>query len=56
MHAAVSRGTFSRLTEVRCGVFNAADWPAAMCDVIYSFQVIEHVSNLHEFVGALPGC
>jgi 2-polyprenyl-3-methyl-5-hydroxy-6-metoxy-1,4-benzoquinol methylase len=41
---------------VRCGVFNAADWPAAACDVIYSFQVIEHVSNLHEFVGALPAC
>jgi 2-polyprenyl-3-methyl-5-hydroxy-6-metoxy-1,4-benzoquinol methylase len=53
VHAASFAQDVLGLTEVRCGVFNAADWPAATCDVIYSFQVIEHVSNLHEFVGGI---
>ena len=53
VHAASFARDVLGLTEVRCGVFNAADWPAAACDVIYSFQVIEHVPNLHEFVGGI---
>ena len=49
--------TFARevmgLEGVRHGVFNAADWPANAYDVVYSFQVIEHASDLHEFVGGI---
>lgn len=41
------------LTGVRHGVFNPAEWPANAFDVIYSFQVIEHVPDLHEFVGGI---
>jgi 2-polyprenyl-3-methyl-5-hydroxy-6-metoxy-1,4-benzoquinol methylase len=37
------------LADLRHGVFDARDWPAAFCDVVYSFMVIEHVSDLHEF-------
>ena len=39
------------LEHLRAGMFDAADWPAASCDVIYSFQVIEHVADLHAFAG-----
>jgi 2-polyprenyl-3-methyl-5-hydroxy-6-metoxy-1,4-benzoquinol methylase len=39
------------LEHLRAGMFNADDWPAASCDVIYSFQVIEHVTDLHAFAG-----
>ena len=35
------------------GVFDPCEWPADFCDVIYSFQVIEHVSDLHEFAGGI---
>jgi 2-polyprenyl-3-methyl-5-hydroxy-6-metoxy-1,4-benzoquinol methylase len=41
------------LEGLRHGVFDSSEWPAASCDVIYSFQVIEHVSDLHEFVGGI---
>jgi 2-polyprenyl-3-methyl-5-hydroxy-6-metoxy-1,4-benzoquinol methylase len=41
------------LTSVRQGLFDAGDWPADAFDVVYSFQVIEHVSNLHAFVGGI---
>lgn len=37
------------LDNLRAGMFDAREWPAASCDVIYSFQVIEHVSDLHAF-------
>jgi SAM-dependent methyltransferase len=37
------------LENLRAGMFDADDWPAASCDVIYSFQVIEHVTDLHAF-------
>lgn len=39
------------LENLRDGPFDAREWPAESCDVIYSFQVIEHVSDLHAFVG-----
>jgi SAM-dependent methyltransferase len=38
------------LADVRQGIFRAADWPAASFDVVYSFQVIEHVVDPHAFV------
>jgi len=41
------------LEDVRRGVFDAADWPSNAFNVVYSFQVIEHVSDLHEFVGGI---
>lgn len=41
------------LEGVRCGVFNPLDWPANAYDVVYSFQVIEHVPDLHEFMGGI---
>ncbi|MCC7417769.1 MAG: class I SAM-dependent methyltransferase [Acidobacteria bacterium] len=37
------------LDDLRSGMFKANDWAAASCDVIYSFQVIEHVTDLHAF-------
>lgn len=39
------------LENLRSGMFDARDWPAESCDVIYSFQVIEHVTDLHAFAG-----
>ncbi len=36
---------------LRQGLFVPSDWPEAFCDVIYSYMVIEHVSDLHEFAG-----
>jgi SAM-dependent methyltransferase len=43
------------LDNLRAGMFDARDWPPASCDVIYSFQVIEHVSDLHAFAGGTFG-
>lgn len=37
------------LMNLRHGVFDARDWPAECCDVIYSYMVIEHVFDLHQF-------
>jgi 2-polyprenyl-3-methyl-5-hydroxy-6-metoxy-1,4-benzoquinol methylase len=37
------------LADLRAGMFDAREWPSEFCDVIYSFQVIEHVSDLHAF-------
>jgi 2-polyprenyl-3-methyl-5-hydroxy-6-metoxy-1,4-benzoquinol methylase len=39
------------LENLHAGMFDADDWPASSCDVIYSFQVIEHVTDLHAFAG-----
>lgn len=39
------------LSGVRHGLLDARDWPTAFCDVIYSYMVIEHVADLHAFVG-----
>jgi 2-polyprenyl-3-methyl-5-hydroxy-6-metoxy-1,4-benzoquinol methylase len=41
------------LEGLRHGLFDPREWPAEFCDVIYSFQVIEHVSDLHEFAGGM---
>ena len=41
------------LEGLRHGLFDPSEWPAEFCDVIYSFQVIEHVSDLHEFAGGI---
>lgn len=41
------------LDRLRHGMFNPADWPPESFDVVYSFQVIEHVPDLHEFVGGI---
>lgn len=41
------------LDGVKCGVFRPREWPADSFEVVYSFQVIEHVSDLHEFVGGI---
>jgi SAM-dependent methyltransferase len=41
------------LTGVRHAMFEPADWPAASFDAIYSYMVIEHVSDLHAFVAGL---
>lgn len=41
------------LDEVRQGVFDARDWPAGFCDVVYSFQVIEHVTAIHRFIDGM---
>ncbi len=38
---------------LRHGMFVPSEWPEAFCDVIYSYMVIEHVSDLHEFAGGL---
>lgn len=43
------------LENLRAGMFDAREWPAESCDVIYSFQVIEHVTNLHAFAGGTFG-
>lgn len=37
------------LTGLRHAMFDARDWPEAFCDVVYSYMVIEHVSDLHQF-------
>jgi SAM-dependent methyltransferase len=37
--------------DLRQGIFVPIEWPEAFCDVIYSYMVIEHVSDLHEFAG-----
>jgi SAM-dependent methyltransferase len=41
------------LDGMKCGTFRPAEWPAASFDVIYSYQVIEHMPDLHEFVGGI---
>lgn len=38
------------LARMRHGLFDARDWPANFCDVVYSYMVIEHVVDLHAFV------
>jgi 2-polyprenyl-3-methyl-5-hydroxy-6-metoxy-1,4-benzoquinol methylase len=52
-HAASFARTILGLDCVKCGPFRASEWPAASVDVVYSFQVIEHVPDLHEFVGGI---
>jgi 2-polyprenyl-3-methyl-5-hydroxy-6-metoxy-1,4-benzoquinol methylase len=37
------------LADLRHGVFDARQWPPASFDVVYSYMVIEHVSDLHQF-------
>jgi 2-polyprenyl-3-methyl-5-hydroxy-6-metoxy-1,4-benzoquinol methylase len=41
------------LDGLRHGLFDPSEWPASFCDVIYSYMVIEHVSDLHEFAGGM---
>lgn len=41
------------LCHVRHGTFDGSEWPAQFCDVVYSFHVIEHVSDLRAFVSGL---
>jgi SAM-dependent methyltransferase len=41
------------LADVREGMFDADAWPAASCDVVYTFQVIEHVADLHAWVSGV---
>ena len=38
------------LEHVRQTMFDPGDWPAGSFDVVYTFQVIEHVSDLHGFI------
>ena len=42
-----------KLDGVRHAMFNPLDWPEASFDVIYSYMVIEHVSDLHAFTAGL---
>ena len=41
------------LKDLKHGLFNPLDWPDSFCDVIYSYHVIEHVSDLNQFVGGM---
>jgi 2-polyprenyl-3-methyl-5-hydroxy-6-metoxy-1,4-benzoquinol methylase len=41
------------LSGLRHGMFDPRDWPERAFDVIYSFQVIEHVPDLHAFAGGV---
>jgi 2-polyprenyl-3-methyl-5-hydroxy-6-metoxy-1,4-benzoquinol methylase len=41
------------LSDVREGPFRPGDWPAASFDVVYSFQVIEHVADPHAFAAGI---
>jgi 2-polyprenyl-3-methyl-5-hydroxy-6-metoxy-1,4-benzoquinol methylase len=38
------------LSDLRHGLFDAKDWPQAFCDAVYSYHVIEHVSDPKQFV------
>jgi SAM-dependent methyltransferase len=41
------------LDGLRHGMFEPAEWPESAFDVIYSFQVIEHVPDLNAFAGGV---